>query len=434
MEANINDILKNLNISSLSDMQEATMNQSPEKDLILLSPTGSGKTLAYSLLIMKSLKKGKSCLIISPSRELAIQITENFKKMKIGLTVVCCYGGHSASEEKKQLFENPDIIIGTPGRIVDHIDKGNIATDNIEIWTVDEFDKVLELGFQEQIEHIYSRLRNLKKKIFVSATFSDYFIQYIELQKHDILDYNIEQVKPTITQYIVKSEETDKIGTLIKLLHDIGARQSIVFCNYRESVERVGELLQKAKINNVIYHGGMEQMDREKSLSRFKSKSTYTLVTTDLAARGLDIEDIDSVIHYHIPTNKEIYIHRNGRSARWQAEGKSFLILNDKESKPEWLDENLPLYTIENSERPIPQPEFSTLYIGKGKKDKISKGDIMGFLCKKASLNKDDIGTIIIKDKFSFVAVKTNKVRQTIKMIANEKIKGIKTIIELANS
>ena len=108
--------------------------------------------------------------------------------------------------------------------------------------------------------------------------------------------------------------------------------------------------------------------------------------------------------------------------------------MNDKESKPEWLDENLPLYTIENPERPIPQPEFSTLYIGKGKKDKISKGDIMGFLCKKASLNKDDIGTIIIKDKFSFVAVKTNKVRQTIKMIANEKIKGIKTIIELANS
>lgn len=434
MDLNINEILDNLNITKLSSMQEAVMNQSQKKDLILLSPTGSGKTLAYTLQIIKSLKKGKACLIISPSRELALQIAENFKKTKIKLSTICCYGGHSAADEKKLLFERPDIIIGTPGRISDHIEKGNIATADIEILTVDEFDKALELGFQEQIEYIYSKLINLRKKIFVSATFSEYFMEYIELQNYDILDYNTQQEQPAIKQFIVKSEETDKIGTLIKLLHDIGAHQNIVFCNYRESVERVGQLLKKDNINNVMYHGGMEQMDREKSLSRFKSKSTYTLVTTDLAARGLDIEDVDSVIHYHIPANKETYTHRNGRTARWQAEGRAFLILNNKESKPEWADKDIPVYTIENPDRKIPQPVFSTIYIGKGKKDKISKGDIMGFLCKKASLNKDDIGMIIVKEKFSFVAVKTNKVKQTIHMIADEKIKGLKTIIEIANS
>lgn len=434
MEFSKNDFLKNLGITALSEMQEETMKQSENKDLILLSPTGSGKTIAYSLQIIKSLKEDDSCLIIAPSRELCIQISETFKKAKIGITSVCCYGGHSTSDEKKQLVENPRIIIGTPGRIIEHIDKENLKTENIRIWAIDEFDKVLELGFQEQIEHIYKRLDNIKKKIFVSATYSDYFMEYIKIKEYDLLDYTGKLTAPLIKQYFVKSEETDKINTLIKLLHDIGAKQNIVFCNYRESVDRVAELLNKAKVINVKYHGGMEQMDREKSISRFKSKSTYTLVTTDLAARGLDIDDIDSIIHYHIPNTRETFIHRNGRSARWQAEGRSFLILNDRESLPEWASEETEEYVIKNGDKKIPLPEFSTLYIGKGKKDKISKSDIMGFLCKKGALNKEDIGVIIVKDKFSFAAVKTSKVKQTIRMIANEKIKGIKTIIEIANS
>lgn len=433
MEISTETLLANLGIKELSEMQHAAMEQSADKDLILLSPTGSGKTLAYFLNITKNLSKGKCALIIAPSRELSIQIAELFKQAKCGLTSICCYGGHSASDERKQLIEHPDIIIGTPGRIVDHIEKGSIATDDIEIWAVDEFDKALELGFQEQIEQIHRQLRKLKKRLLVSATYSDYFMEYIQLNPYDKLDYS-NQVKPDIKIYEVKSEETDKINTLIKLLHDIGARQNIVFCNYRESVDRISQLLRKAGINHVSYHGGMEQMDREKALSRFKSKSTYTLVTTDLASRGLDIADIDSVIHYHLPPNIETFVHRNGRSARWQAQGRSFLIINDKEQIPEWLDTEVETYIIENPNRKIPQPQFSTLYIGKGKKDKLSKTDIMGFLCKKGALNKEDVGVIIIKEKFSFVAVKTTKVKQTIKMIANEKIKGMKTIIEIANS
>lgn len=434
MNLSVSEILQNLGIEKLSEMQEKALQLNNDNDLILLSPTGSGKTLAYLFQILKSLQKGKTCLIIAPSRELSIQITETFRKSKTGLKTACCYGGHSSTEEKKQLEENPEIIIGTPGRIIDHIDKKNILTENIEIWTIDEFDKVLELGFQKQIEYIYAQLSKLKRKIFVSATYSDYFLNYMKIKGHDIIDFTNDYQKPAIKQYIVKSEKNDKIDTLIELLHDIGARQNIVFCNYRESVERVSGLLNKAKIKNAVYHGGMEQMDREKSLSRFKSKSTYTLVTTDLAARGLDIDDVDSVIHYHIPVTEDVFIHRNGRTARWQAEGRSFAIISEKDNIPEWLTSSAELFNIKNPTQPIPEALYSTLYIGKGKKDKISKGDIMGFLCKKASLNKDDIGNIIVKDKFSFAAVKTSKVRQTIKMIANEKIKGMKTIVEIANS
>lgn len=434
MDYSITNLLKNLGIEELSDMQKELSSINSSKDIILLSPTGTGKTLAYILQILSTLDKNKSCLILAPSRELSIQIAETFKRAKTGLKIACCYGGHSSGDEKNILKENPEIIIGTPGRIIDQIEKGNITTDNIEIWTIDEFDKVLELGFKEQIEQIYHKLKNIKRKIFVSATFSDYFLNYIEVKNYHLLDYTKKTEKPSVKISIVKSEKTDKIETLKELLHDIGAKQSIIFCNYRESVERISDLLDKAKIKNVSYHGGMEQMDREKSLSRFSSKSTYTLVTTDLASRGLDIDNVDSVIHYHIPINEEIFIHRNGRTARWQTSGRVFIIINENDKIPEWIKSTSEIYNIQNPDRKIPEPIFSTLYIGKGKKDKLSKGDIMGFLCKKASLNKDDIGTIILKDKFSFVAVKTTKVKQAIKMIANEKIKGMKTIIEIANS
>lgn len=435
MEINIRQILDNLGIAELSKMQETTYNQPDNKDIILLSPTGSGKTIAYILLILKSLSSKNRCIIITPSRELCLQIEDLLKKMSLPINCACCYGGHSASEERNKLNNSPEIIIGTPGRIADHIDKGSIETSDIRIWVVDEFDKVLELGFKEQIEYIYHNLPKLNKRIFVSATYSEDFMDYIRSKENlNILDYTDTERKPSIKQYIVKSEQIDKIGTLIKLLHDIGPNQSIVFCNYRESVDRVSEFLKKEKISHVAYHGGMEQMDREKALSRFKSKSVYTLITTDLASRGLDISDIDSIIHYHIPNNRETFIHRNGRTARWDTSGRSFLILNEKESIPDWMDKDIETYRITNGDREIPQPEYSTIYIGKGKHDKISKGDIMGFLCKKAMLNKDDIGIIIVKEKFSFAAVKSNKVKQTIKMLANEKIKGLKTIVEIANS
>lgn len=435
MEINLKQILDNLGISGLSRMQEETYNQPNGKDTILLSPTGSGKTLAYILLMLKYVNTKDRSIIITPSRELSIQINDLIKQTRLPINCTCCYGGHSASEERNRLSNSPEIIIGTPGRIADHIEKGNIDTSHINTWVIDEFDKVLELGFKEQIGYIYHNLKNLKKRIFVSATYSDDFMDYIQSKDDlDILDYTDTETRPNITQYIVRSEQIDKIGTLIKLLHDIGPNQSIVFCNYRESVERVSEFLKKEKINHVAYHGGMEQMDREKALSRFKSKSTYTLVTTDLASRGLDISDIDSIIHYHIPNNKETLIHRNGRTARWNTAGRSFLILNDKENIPEWMNKDMETYQITHGDQVIPQPEYTTIYIGKGKHDKISKGDIMGFICKKALLNKDDIGTIIVKEKFSFAAIKSNKVKHAVKMLANEKIKGLKTIIEIANS
>lgn len=434
MNLDLKQIIINLGIKELSPMQLEVRDQNPQKDLILLSPTGSGKTVAYMIQLLKAFSANDSCLVIVPSRELAIQTHDTFKRAKTGLKTACCYGGRPASDERHTLAENHDIIIGTPGRITDHINSGSIKPERITFLAIDEFDKALEMGFKEQIETIYKKLNNLRKKIFISATYSDYFKQYIKLDRQtDVIDYRDGSNMPHLTYHTVHSPETDKADTLMKLLHDLGDKQSIVFLNYRDAVERLSSILSDNGIYHVIYHGGMEQMDREKALSRFKGKSVYTMITTDLAARGLDIDGVDAIIHYHLPVNEETFLHRNGRSARWQAEGCVFTIINERKTLPEWMPESATDYIIKDGNRPIPKPQFTTIYIGKGKFDKISKGDIMGFLCKKGGLGRDDIGTIIVKEKFSFAAIKSSQVRQTITNVSNEKLKGKKVLIEIAN-
>ena len=207
-----------------------------------------------------------------------------------------------------------------------------------------------------------------------------------------------EQTVQRLHLYKVLSPGKDKLETLYKLLCTLGSRSTLVFCNHRESVERVGKYLQ----------------------------------STDLAARGLDIPEIENVVHYHLPVNEDGYIHRNGRTARWEAEGNSYILLHQEEMLPEYLTE-VPEEFLLPEVTPKPSlPEFVTLYIGKGKKDKINKIDIVGFLFKKGNLNKDEIGRIDVKDHYSFAAVSRKKIKQTLNLIQNEKIKGVKTLIEEA--
>lgn len=436
MQIDIDGILANLGIKQLSKMQQDTLAQDAGKDLILLSPTGSGKTLAYVLQMLKSHATPGTCLITVPSRELAIQTHDLLKAARTGLRVACCHGGRPAGDERRTMADNHDIIVGTPGRTADHIASGGIDAAAVTTWVVDEFDKALEMGFKDQIEDIYRQLTGLRRKIFVSATYSDYFRHYIDVGRDAaVVDYRAEGGgQPRISYHIVHSPEIDKAATLVRLLHDLGDKQSMVFLNYRDAVDRLGQILKDNGIHHVRYHGGMEQVDREKSLSRFRSKSAYTMVTTDLAARGLDIDGVDAIIHYHLPMTEEAFVHRNGRSARWQAEGQVFTIINERETLPEWMPGEADEYEIKEGDRPIPQPKFTTIYIGKGKLDRISKGDIMGFLCKQASLGREDVGTITVKEKFSFAAIRTSKVKQAVKNTANEKLKGKKVLIEIASS
>lgn len=436
----IQSALRNLKIESLTPMQEAALEQGTGKnDLILLSPTGSGKTLAFLLPLLLSLKKDDDriqALILAPSRELALQIDNVFREMGTPWKICCCYGGHSIAEERKSIAGNhPALIVGTPGRITDHLSKKNFDVSGIHTLVIDEFDKSLEFGFHDEMTEIIARLPGVRKRMLLSATDAEEIPQFTGLNqtiKLDFLPQLSEEQTSRLTLMKVISPSKDKIDALYRLLCVLGNASTIVFCNHRESVERTYSLLKERKLFSERFHGGVEQPDRERALYKFRNGSCHVLISTDLAARGLDIAEVKHVVHYHLPVNKEAFTHRNGRTARWNALGTSYVLLHAEERLPLYIAEDIATFVLPQNP-PLPSKSiWSTIYIGKGKKDKMSKTDIAGFLYKKGRLNRDDVGSIDVKEHYSFVAVRKAKVNQLLTLIRGEKIKGMRTVIEEA--
>ena len=342
-------------------------------------------------------------------------------------------------DEHKVLKEvRPQIVFGTPGRLNDHLDKENISRYGIRYLVIDEFDKCLEMGFQAEMEKLIKSLPGLQRRILLSATNTEEIPQFVNMSKKGtLIDFlpDDEQTSERITLYEVHSPQKDKLETLKQLLLGFGDASSIVFLNYRESVERVNSYLVEQGFTTSCFHGGLEQRQREDALYRFSNGSANVLVSTDLASRGLDIPNIENIIHYHLPESEDGYIHRVGRTARWDATGRSFFILNSEEHIPEYVEGDVEEYVATESQLTKPaQPKMATIYIGKGKKDKISKGDIVGFLCKSGGLKADEIGRIDVKDRYAYVAVKRQKLQQVLRQTRGEKIKGIKTIVEDCNA
>ncbi len=434
----ITSALQSIGINELNEMQQASLRANESgRDVILLSPTGSGKTLAFLLPLLRQMKPGTNdiqALVIAPSRELALQIEEVFRSLKSDLRSTCCYGGHAMDLEKNALATRPELLVGTPGRILDHINQGSFDPSTIKFLILDEFDKSLELGFQAEMEAVISKLAGVKKRMLLSATKMEEIPTFTKIHHPMSLDFlgNTETLRE-LTVYRVQSPIKDKLETLQKLVCTIGNQPTLIFCNYRESVERIASYLIKNKLDCKMFHGGMEQVDREKSLFQFRNGTSYLLVSTDLASRGLDIPEIENVIHYHLPLNKESYTHRNGRTARMYADGNAYIILHGEERLPDFLEEeNIEEFTLpEVCAKPQPS-EWASIYIGKGKRDKLSKGDIAGFLIKKGELEKDDLGRIEVKEQCSFATVKRAKLNTLLQKVRGEKIKGVKTIFEEA--
>lgn len=433
----IQELLSRLKIDALNNMQLGAIEAiDTNNNVILLSATGSGKTLAFLIPMVQKLEaagKTTAAMIIVPSRELALQIEQVFRSLGTGLKITSCYGGHLRETEENNLVQPPAIIVGTPGRIADHIRRGNITVDTINTLVLDEFDKSLESGFWEEIQFIVESLPAIKKRILTSATEAVEVPGFIGLTSPVRLNYLSGSDKPSLLRLQkVASPDKDKSETLFRLICSIGNKSIIVFCNHRESVERTSSLLTEKGIVNEFYHGAMEQQERDSALCKFRNGTVNVLVTTDLASRGLDIPNIKYIIHYHLPATEEVFIHRNGRTARMDAGGTCVLILSAEEKLPPYIQEE-----VENTELPenitLPEkPKWTTLFIAAGKKDKVNKVDIVGFLSNKAQLKKDDIGLIEVKDFFSFVAVRKSKAGQILQLIKNEKIKNKKVKIEIA--
>lgn len=434
----IQEILSNLKIEQLNAMQVASVDAASEgKDVILLSPTGTGKTLAYLLPLVQILKpgvEGVQAVVLVPSRELALQIEQVFKSMGTAFNVMSCYGGRPAMEEHRTMKHiRPSVIIATPGRMNDHLGKQNFEAADVRTLVIDEFDKCLEFGFQDEMAEVIAQLPNLNRRFLLSATDAEEIPRFTGLNRVIKLNFLTgEEQEQRLHLYKVLSPVKDKLETLYKLVCSLGSESTLVFCNHRESVDRVGNYLRSMKVYCEVFHGGMEQDKRERALYKFRNGSCSILISTDLAARGLDIADIKHVVHYHLPVAKDGFIHRNGRTARWESEGNAYLILHPEETLPDYLPEEPEAFALPD---PTPQPAlpaYVTLYIGKGKKDKINKIDIVGFLSKKGKLGREDVGRIDVKDHYAYAAISRSKAKQMLKLVQNEKIKGVKALIELA--
>ena len=418
------DILAKLNIYELNPMQEeAIATIDANINTILLSPTGTGKTLAFALPLLNTLDpelEEVQALILVPSRELAIQIEQVIRSMGSGYKVNAVYGGRPMSKDKIELKHVPAILIGTPGRVSDHFSNDRFSKDFIKTLVLDEFDKSLEVGFEYEMRGIINTLTSVNKRILTSATQGVEIPDFVRLDKPKTVNYlGTSMSKLTIKTVI--SPAKNKLNTLLHLLNHIGNQQGIIFCNLKDSIQRVSTFLESKNISHGCFNGGMEQKDRERSLIKFRNGTNQLLIATDLAARGIDIPEMKYIIHYELPQSKEEFTHRNGRTARVSAKGTAYVL--------KWKDERLPDFIgktpIEDiSKQAVRKPVFwETLFISGGRKDKISKGDIAGMFFKLGGLTQDQLGIIELKQDCAFVAVPASIANQLVETLNNTRLK-----------
>ncbi|MDE7441503.1 MAG: DEAD/DEAH box helicase [Muribaculaceae bacterium] len=434
-------IKEKLNIEELNPMQNKMLRSFSEaRDIILLSPTGSGKTLAFILPVLKLLKPSTGrvqAVVIAPSRELVIQITRIFSAIAVGFKVTPLYGGHKVEDEVNSLAAGTDIVVATPGRLLDHITRRNVDLLPTRILVLDEFDKSLELGFEKEMKKIVERLKNVSRTILTSATRADILPDFLKLTDPLTINFlgDAHELRTRIRTHRVDTDGKDKLNSLRILLNDLAAKsgkheRSIIFVNHRESADRVAEYLREHGIPAVLYHGQLDQREREQAVAMFNNGSRPVLVATDLAARGLDIENVKSVIHYHQALTPETYTHRNGRTARVDREGDIYILIGPEEDvRPyaEFDDSYYPDYEAPEGEG----PEYDSIYFSAGKKEKLSKGDILGFLTKECGIPGDAIGKIDVYDHYALAAVKAADAAEVVKIAKGKKIKGEKRLISL---
>ncbi|MCT4673174.1 MAG: DEAD/DEAH box helicase [Prolixibacteraceae bacterium] len=436
---NISDyILKKMGFESYNEVQQQIYDASKKSpSLSLISPTGSGKTIAFLRVLLEQTKihgNGVQMVILVPTRELALQIEKVVGKLQLSMRSYCSYGGHSISSEERSLAYAPSLLIATPGRLADHIRRGNVDLRNVERVVLDEYDKILQLGYQKDIDFIFNCFRNLSGTILTSATKIEDLCYPKTMDRNGLvidLSYKVKENK--FEAFRVEAEENDKLASLVALLQQIGHESTMVFCNHRDAVERISEALYDMGVVHEFIHGLRTQDERERSMIKFENGTSSIIVGTDLLARGIDHVEVKNVIHYQMPYQEDVAVHRNGRTSRGEEEGRVFVVVREEEEvseplqKIEWQD-----WIVKESTTEFQQTDWDTLYIGAGKKNKINKIDIVGFLCKNGELEKKEIGMIHVKDYRAYVAVPRKKIKPLIRKISRIKIKGKKVLFDRA--
>jgi len=428
------ETLNNLNFTTMSEIQSKAINPILEgKDILAQSKTGSGKTLAFGLpLIMRTdaSKMKPQSIIITPTRELAEQIAIELRKVasyKANLKILTLYGGVPLRAQADSLAKGANILIGTPGRIQDHLAKETLVLDSIEALVLDEADRMLDMGFYDEIVKISSNMPKTKQTLLFSATFPQNIEKLAkELLKNPLgikVDTVLESGK--IDELVYKAD--DKFKTLTALIQAYKPQSLLIFCNTKAEVISLTDKLISKGHSAIDIHGDLEQRDRNESLILFSNASKHILVATDVASRGLDIKEIELIINYDLPSDKEVYTHRIGRTGRADATGTALSLYGDNESdKCNYITSqaktgDMKELRVDASFRM--QSKFVTLGINGGKKTKLRKGDILGTFCKEIGIEIQDIGKININDKISYVALHHKVIDEVTKALKKVKIK-----------
>lgn len=427
-------ILQKLGIAALNPMQlEAHQAISASGDVLLLSPTGSGKTLAFLLPIIARLDPQLDqvqALIIVPSRELAIQIEQVTREMGSGYKIVSVYGGTSGSRDRMDLKHAPAILIGTPGRVADHLRRQAILTDKIHTLVLDEFDKSLEIGFEKEMREIMEALPAIQQKILTSATHNIEIPDFVGMMHYSSINY-LHETSGQLSLKTIISPTDDRLHSLANLLSSLGEKRGIVFCNFKDTIQEVSDFLNAQRIDHGCFYGGLEQMDRERALIKFRNGTNRVLLATDLAARGIDVPELDYIVHFQLPPREEEFTHRNGRTARMNSSGTAYIIRGKQQTMPDFIA-GADIIEPEPATAPL-KSKWATLFISGGRKDKISKGDIAGLFFKQGALKKDELGSIELQQDNAYVAVPKAKAIQLVRELNNSRLKTKKVRIGLVD-
>ncbi len=432
------NIKSRLGIGQLNPMQLAMQKQS-SKHIVLLAPTGSGKTVGFALQLLRAVGPSEGrvqAVVIAPSRELVIQTAEVLRRIAVGLKVSAVYGGHSVAEEKATLSVAPDILVATPGRLLDHIQRDRIDVSKARALVLDEYDKSLELGFQDDMSKIVRRMRSLSLVVLTSATELQELPSFVDLGGAATVDFReaagVKEDRGDVAVRRVLSPSPDKLDTLGQLLKSLSGEKVIVFLNYREAAERVYKAMKALRLPVGLYHGGLDQIDRDKAIVRFNNGTTPVLISTDLGSRGLDIDNVNAVVHYHLPSTSETWVHRNGRTGRMGASGNVYVIESADEKVPEYVVTDGEYDPTTESKPAAASVPMATLFFDAGKKDKISRGDIVGYICQQGGIDAALIGKIDLRDRMAYVAVPRDCVARLLKDLADKKLKGKKVRVSEA--
>jgi ATP-independent RNA helicase DbpA len=423
------------------------------KDLRGESQTGSGKTLAFSIPIIDKIKielKEVQALVLCPTRELATQVVKEMRKIgryHDGLHVLCITGGQSGRDQRIALENGAHIVVGTPGRILDLISRDQLNLNEIKTLVFDEADKMFEMGFEEDIAQIMKEVPPKRQTLFFSATFPESVLgwsQRYQKNPHFLKIQGTPENKPQIHQHVYISHDESRVQTLMRVLQQHPSDSTLIFCNQKITVNEIYDLLREQGVHCVCLHGDLEQKERECAMALFRNRSARIMIATDVAARGLDINDLQLIINFDFPRQVETYVHRIGRTGRAGQEGTAVLIGNHKETfNISELETALKI----NFERPqlgfknqyglsfaLKKVEIETLVIYGGRKDKLRPGDIMGALTGEGSkFSPSEVGKIEIYDHITYVAIGVKSVKLALEKLRLGKIKGKKYQAKIYN-